>query len=77
MGIHASKNQTFIDEIKVDYSSKSKILGIYLSCNEFPESGLIVVTSQCNKNLNKLYSTIHQFRVNSQQAIHLHHKLYS
>jgi hypothetical protein len=53
MGIHVSKNQTFIDQIKVDYSSKSKILGIYLSCNEFPDSGLIVVS---NKGKKKLFS---------------------
>jgi hypothetical protein len=51
MGIHVSKNQTFIEQIKIDYSSKSKILGIYLSCNEFPESGLIIVSNKGNELL--------------------------
>ena len=51
-------NRNFIEQIKVDTSGKSKILGIYINPNEFPKSGLIVASSQCIYTYNPVYGNI-------------------
>ena len=51
-------NRNFIEQIKVDTSGKSKILGIYINPNEFPKSGLIVVSFQCKYTYNPVYGNI-------------------
>ena len=51
-------NRNFIEQIKVDTSGKSKILGIYINPNEFPKSGLIVTSSQCIYTYNPVYGNV-------------------
>ena len=51
-------NRNFIEQIKVDTSGKSKILGIYINPNEFPKSGLIVASSQCIYTYNPVYGNV-------------------
>ena len=51
-------NRNFIEQIKVDTSGKSKILGIYINPNEFPKSGLIVASSQYIYTYNPVYGNI-------------------
>ncbi len=51
-------NRNFIEQIKVDTSGKSKILGIFINPNEFPKSGLIVASSQCIYTYNPVYGNI-------------------
>ena len=46
-------NRNFIEQIKVDASGKSKILGIFINQNEFPKSGLIVVSTKGIYTYNK------------------------
>jgi hypothetical protein len=48
--IKNSKN-TFVEQIKVDSRSESKILGCYINPIEFPNSGLIVVSNRGRYNL--------------------------
>ena len=51
-------NRNFIEQIKVDASGKSKILGIYINQNEFPKSGLIVVSTKGIYTYNPVYGNI-------------------
>ena len=51
-------NHNFIEQIKVDASGKSKILGIYINQNEFPKSGLIVVSTKGIYTYNPVYGNI-------------------
>ena len=51
-------NRNFIEQIKVDTSGKSKILGIYINPNEFPKSGLIVASTQCVCTYNPVYGNV-------------------
>ena len=51
-------NRNFIEQIKVDASGKSKILGIYINQNEFPKSGLIVVSTKGIFTYNPVYGNI-------------------
>ena len=51
-------NRNFIEQIKVDTSGKSKILGIFINPNEFPKSGLIVASSHCIYTYNPVYGNI-------------------
>ena len=55
-------NRNFIEQIKVDASGKSKILGIYINQNEFPKSGLIVVSSKGIYSYNPVYGNINNFK---------------
>ena len=41
-----NNDRNFIEQIKVDAAGKSKILGIYINQNEFPKSGLIIVSTK-------------------------------
>ena len=52
------RTRNFVEQIKVDNSGKSKILGIYINQNEFPKSGLIVASSQCIYTYNPVYGNI-------------------
>ena len=51
-------NRNFIEQIKVDASGKTKILGIYINQNEFPKSGLIVVSTKGIYTYNPVYGNI-------------------
>lgn len=51
-------NRNFIEQIKVDASGKSKILGIYINQNEFPKSGLIVISTKGIYTYNPVYGNI-------------------
>ena len=51
-------NRNFIEQIKVDASGKSKIMGIYINQNEFPKSGLIVVSTKGIYTYNPVYGNI-------------------
>ena len=51
-------NRNFIEQIKVDTSGKSKILGIYINPNEFPKSGLIVASTQSIYTYNPVYGNV-------------------
>ena len=53
-----SDDRNFIEQIKVDTSGKSKILGIYINPNEFPKSGLIVASSQYIYTYNPVYGNV-------------------
>ena len=55
-------NRNFIEQIKVDASGKSKILGIYINQNEFPKSGLIVVSTKGIYTYNPVYGNINNFK---------------
>ena len=55
-------NRNFIEQIKVDASGKTKILGIYINQNEFPKSGLIVVSSKAIYSYNPVYGNINNFK---------------
>ena len=55
-------NRNFIEQIKVDASGKSKILGIYINQNEFPKSGLIVVSTKGINTYNPVYGNINNFK---------------
>ena len=55
-------NRNFIEQIKVDASGKTKILGIYINQNEFPKSGLIVVSSKGIYSYNPVYGNINNFK---------------
>ena len=55
-------NRNFIEQIKVDASGKSKILGIYINQNEFPKSGLIIVSSKGIYSYNPVYGNINNFK---------------
>ena len=57
-----SDNRNFIEQIKVDASGKSKILGIYINQNEFPKSGLIVVSTKGIYTYNPVYGNINNFK---------------
>jgi hypothetical protein len=37
---------TFIDQLKVDSRSQSKVIGIYINPSEFPNGGLIIITNK-------------------------------
>lgn len=55
--IKNSKN-TFIEQLKIDYRSENKVLGIYINPHEFPQSGLIIISNKSKKSFNlkeKLY----------------------
>ena len=53
-----ARSRNFIEQIKVDTSGKSKILGIYINPNEFPKSGLIVASSQNIYTYNPVYGNV-------------------
>ena len=53
-----NNNRNFIEQIKVDASGKSKILGIYINQNEFPKSGLIIVSTKGIYTYNPVYGNI-------------------
>ena len=55
-------NRNFIEQIKVDNSGKAKILGIYINQNEFPKSGLIVVSTKGIYTYNPVYGNINNFK---------------
>ena len=55
-------NRNFIEQIKVDVSGKSKILGIFINQNEFPKSGLIVVSTKGIYTYNPVYGNINNFK---------------
>ena len=55
-------NRNFIEQIKVDASGKSKILGIFINQNEFPKSGLIVVSTKGISTYNPVYGNINIFK---------------
>ena len=55
-------NRNFIEQIKVDNSGKLKILGIYINQNEFPKSGLIVVSTKGIYTYNPVYGNINNFK---------------
>ena len=55
-------NRNFIEQIKVDASGKSKILGIFINQNEFPKSGLIVVSTKGIYTYNPVYGNINIFK---------------
>ena len=55
-------NRNFIEQIKVDASGKSKILGIYINQNEFPKSGLIIVSTKGIYSYNPVYGNINNFK---------------
>jgi hypothetical protein len=45
----SNSKYTFIEQLKLDSRSVVKVLGIYINPNEFPKSGLIIVS---NKGIN-------------------------
>ena len=53
-----ARSRNFIEQIKVDTSGKSKILGIYINPNEFPKSGLIVASTQTIYTYNPVYGSV-------------------
>ena len=55
-------DRNFIEQIKVDNSGKLKILGIYINQNEFPKSGLIVVSTKGIYTYNPVYGNINNFK---------------
>ena len=50
--------RNFIEQIKVD---TSKIMGIYINPNEFPKSGLIIVSTKGVYTYNPVYGNINNF----------------
>ena len=55
-------DRNFIEQIKVDNSGKLKILGIYINQNEFPKSGLIVVSTKGIYTYNPVYGNMNNFK---------------
>ena len=53
-----SDGRNFIEQIKVD---TSKIMGIYINPNEFPKSGLIIVSTKGVYTYNPVYGNINNF----------------
>ena len=53
-----NNDRNFIEQIKVDASGKSKILGIYINQNEFPKSGLIIVSTKGIYTYNPVHGNI-------------------
>ena len=53
-----NNDRNFIEQIKVDAAGKSKILGIYINQNEFPKSGLIIVSTKGIYTYNPVYGNI-------------------
>jgi len=43
---YSSNNKNFIDQLKVDASKKTKVVGIYINPTEFTKSGLIVISQK-------------------------------
>jgi hypothetical protein len=37
---------TFVEQLKIDSRSQSKIIGIYVNPSEFPNGGLLIVTNK-------------------------------
>ena len=53
-----NNDRNFIEQIKVDAAGKSKILGIYINQNEFPKSGLIIVSTKGIYTYNPVHGNI-------------------
>ena len=64
-------NRNFIEQIKVDASGKAKILGIFINQNEFPKSGLIVVSNKGIYTYNPVYGNINNFKSLKKEIIYV------
>ena len=56
--VFRNNSSNFIEQLKIDLKSQTKILGIYINPNEFPTSGLIVVSSISILSYNPIYGSL-------------------
>ncbi len=56
--VFRNNSSNFVEQLKIDLKSQTKILGVYINPNEFPTSGLIVVSSKSILSYNPIYGSL-------------------
>ena len=56
--VFRNHSSNFVEQLKIDLKSQVVVLGIYINPNEFPTSGLIVVSEKAVLSYNPIYGNL-------------------
>ena len=53
--VFRNQSSNFIEQLKIDNKGQTKIIGIFLTPNEFPTNGLIIISEKYIQKFNPIY----------------------